>query len=298
MGGFAVRRLLPYATHRMVGPFIFFDHMGPAEFPPGQGVNVRPHPHIGLATVTYLFSGKILHRDSLGSFQHIEPGAINWMVAGRGIVHSERTPEELKATGYKMNGIQCWLALPNEHEEAEPQFFHHPSNTLPEFEINNVKFKLLLGDAYQKKSPVKVHSDIFYLQARMPKGSTLELPIDEKPGVVREGAIYIVTGQVQVEDKQVSQCTMVVGQKGKNLKVEALEDTHLMILGGAAVGPRFIWWNLVSSSEERLKEAKKMWKPGPRKDSQRFFPIPGDDQEFIPSPEDSKITPNPKGTIL
>lgn len=295
LGGFTVRRLLPYATHRMVGPFIFFDHMGPAEFKPGDGLNVRPHPHIGLATVTYLFDGKILHRDSLGSEQFIEPGAINWMTAGKGIVHSERTPEDLKKTGYKMNGIQCWVALPDSKETMEPNFSHHPKETLPEFSIGKARLKLLLGNAFGHQSPVPVHSDLFYLEAFVPAGASF----DFDPSEGRESAVYVVKGQLRVENESLGDCTMAVARKGQSLRLEAQMDSHLMLLGGVAVGPRYIWWNLVASTETQLENAKALWKKsGPHLDSPLFPPIPGDNQEYIPAPEEMPHVHTTKGTIL
>ncbi len=292
LGGFSVRRILPYATHRMVGPFIFFDHMGPATFPPGEGMEVRPHPHINLATVTYLFEGKIRHRDSLGSDQLIEAGAINWMTAGRGIVHSERTPDDLRRTGGKMNGIQCWVALPTEHEETNPSFHHHPARTLPEFEIEGVSLKLLLGQAYGHTSPVKVHSKLFYLDVRMPKGAHLILPHENQ-----EAAFYLVEGQVQTTES-IDALTMVVREPGQSLSLTALEDSRLMVLGGENIGSRHIYWNFVSSSEDRLNEVKADWALGPGHPGSRFPKIPGDDKEFIPLPPEPGRKPNPPGTAM
>ncbi|MEZ0391970.1 MAG: pirin family protein [Pseudobdellovibrionaceae bacterium] len=290
LGGFTVRRLLPYATHRMVGPFIFFDHMGPADLPSGKGMDVRPHPHIGLATVTYLFEGQIFHRDSLGSEQVIEPGAINWMTAGRGIVHSERSPANFRKTGGRVNGIQCWVALPTEFEETEPSFKHHPASTLPEFEIQNIHCKLLLGKAFGKQSPVRLHSDLFYLEVKMPKGSRFSWPEDP-----RETALYLVEGNVLIENQNIEPQSMVILKSGAGAEIQAQADSRMMILGGHPVGPRLIWWNLVSSSSEKLEEAKRDWILGPRSDSPRFQKIPGDDLEFIPAPEN---TPIPKGSIM
>jgi redox-sensitive bicupin YhaK (pirin superfamily) len=292
LGGFSVRRILPYATHRMVGPFIFFDHMGPAAFPPGEGMEVRPHPHIHLATVTYLFDGKIRHRDSLGSDQMIEPGAINWMTAGRGIVHSERTPEDLKRSGGKLNGIQCWVALPQEHEETNPSFHHHPSGTLPEFSADGVSFKLLLGNAFGHSSPVKVHSKLFYLDVRMPIGTSLVLPYQNQ-----EAAFYLVEGQVET-DAVVEALTMVVRDPGQYLKIQAHQESRLMILGGENIGNRHIYWNFVSSSEAKIEEAKNDWAQGPGAIGSRFPKIPGDDSEFIPLPAEAGRKPNPTGTAM
>lgn len=290
LGGFSVRRILPFAKHRMVGPFIFFDHMGPATFPPSQGMDVRPHPHIGLATVTYLFDGKIRHRDSLGSDQLIEPGAINWMTAGQGIVHSERTPDDLRKTGCKINGIQLWVALPVEHEDTAPSFIHHPKNTLPEFRMGEVEIKLLLGSILNHKSPVKIHSDLFYLEAIIPAGQKFELPSGG-----REAAAYVVDGKIKMDGHSIGCYSMAVGQKGSELLVEAIEDSKVMFLGGSSVGERHIFWNFVSSSKEKIEQAKKEWSQGPRLSSQRFQPIPSDHQEFIPLPEE-KV--NPPGTIM
>jgi redox-sensitive bicupin YhaK (pirin superfamily) len=281
LGGFSVRRVLPFVTQRMVGPFIFFDHMGPAEFAAGTGMSVRPHPHIHLATVTYLFEGKIHHRDSLGSDQLIEPGAINWMTAGRGIVHSERTPEELKRTGGRLNGIQCWVALPDEAEESAPSFVHHPSASLPEFTLDGVHLKLLLGAAFGKQSAVAVHSDLFYLDVSMPKGTRLVLPGDG-----RECAVYLVNGAVDVGGVELEPCSMAIAEVGEDLLVEARQASRLMVLGGKPIGKRFIYWNFVSSSEASIEEAKSDWSRGPGALNSRFSRVPGDDQEFIPLPEE------------
>lgn len=290
LGGFSVRRILPYATHRMVGPFIFFDHMGPAELPPGQGMDVRPHPHIGLATVTYLFEGKIHHQDSLGFKQDIEPGAINWMTAGRGIVHSERTPAPERKSGTRMNGIQCWVALPEEHEETEPSFVHHPAKTLPEFEIGNCKLKLLLGSLFDRTSPVKIHSELFYLEIQMPKAAELQIPIGD-----RESALYVVDGEISIDQQKLNSTTMAVMKRGEDLWIRASENSRLMLLGGKPVGERVIYWNFVASSKQKLENAKKEWLKGPGPQSRLFPAIPGDDKEFIPLP----IEPgNPKGTIM
>lgn len=291
LGGFSVRRILPYATHRMVGPFIFFDHIGPAEFPPGQGMEVRPHPHIHLATVTYLFSGKIHHRDSLGSDQLIEPGAINWMTAGQGIVHSERTPEDLKKNGGRLHGIQCWVALPKEHEKVAPSFKHHSSESLPEFSVEGVSCKLLLGKAFGKISPVAIHSDLFYVDVRMEAGQTLHWKNDP-----REAAVYIVDGQALVNGEEALACTMVVLKTGEDFTIKAQKPTQLLLLGGSSVGPRHIYWNFVASLPEDIEAAKSDWRKGPGK-TQRFGQIPGDDQDFIPLPPGTVRT-NPKGTPL
>jgi redox-sensitive bicupin YhaK (pirin superfamily) len=274
----------------MVGPFIFFDHMGPAEFKSGDGIDVRPHPHINLATVTYLFHGVIEHRDSLGSDQLIEPGAINWMTAGRGIVHSERTPAKARAMGSRLDGIQCWVALPEDQEEIAPSFTHHPSKSLPEFEMEGVKIKLLLGEMFGRKSPVELLSDLFYLEAKMKKGQELSFKPED-----RELAFYVVEGDIQIDEQHLSACSMGVGSPNETYLLKSTSDTHLMILGGKPVGHRFIYWNFVSSSEERMNEAKEDWRRGPGQKESRFAKIPGDDQEFIPLPEEPR---NPLGTIM
>jgi redox-sensitive bicupin YhaK (pirin superfamily) len=280
LGGFFVRRVLPYAHHRMVGPFIFFDHMGPADFTPGHGIDVRPHPHINLGTVTYLFEGRIQHRDSLGSNLAIEPGAINWMTAGRGIVHSERTPEPQRSAGGRLNGIQLWVALPDEHEETSPRFSHHPADSLPEFKVGDVSLKLLLGEAFGQKSPVPVLSRLFYMEAKMPAQSKLVLPADGQ-----ETAAYLVTGRVRIGADTIEPFSMAVAKSGADLTLFAEEDARIMLIGGAPVGPRFIEWNFVSSSKERIDEVKAEWRKGPNSQNPRFHPIPDDQHEFIPLPE-------------
>lgn len=288
LGGFHVRRVLPYATHRMVGPFIFFDHMGPALLAPGVGMDVRPHPHIGLATVTYLFEGIIHHRDSLGSDQVIVPGDINWMTAGRGIVHSERSPDEFRKSGGTIDGIQLWVALPLEHEDTEPTFCHHSKETLPEFKIGDVSIKLLLGKAFDRESPVKIHSPLFYFEVMMPAGSTLNYPAHGEAGV------YVVNGNLKVDDTEVSEHAMAVIKKCQQINLCALSDTRAVIIGGGPVGERFIFWNFIASTKERLEEAKSLWKNGPG--SSRFPEIPNDNSEYIPLPPE--LGPSPKPTPM
>ena len=287
LGGFHVRRILPYATHRMVGAYTFFDHMGPTVLQPNVGMDVRPHPHIGLATVTYLFDGVIRHRDSLGSDQLIKPGDINWMTAGKGIVHSERSPDDFRVTGGPFHGIQVWVALPIEHEETDPTFIHYPSSTLPEFEIENVKIKLLIGSALDHHSSVKTFSDLFYLDLKMPAGSQFEMP------AYGEAAAYVVEGHATVDDQEVPVYSMAVIKKCQQISIKAVEQSRLMIIGGSPVGERLMYWNLVASSKEKLENAKRNWVNGPG--NQQFGKIPGDDQEFIPLPAEPG---NPKGTIL
>ena len=275
VGGFDVRRVLPVARRRTVGPFIFFDHMGPVDFAPGQGIDVRPHPHIGLATVTYLFEGEIFHRDSLGVEQAIRPGAVNWMTAGRGIVHSERTAPDERARSGRLNGIQSWIALPLSHEETEPAFHHHPADSLPIIESEGVRMCLIAGAAYGKRSPVETPSEMFYLDARLSADAELILP-DE----FEERAIYLAEGQVQLGDgSEIAEGTMAVFHPSVEIGLRARGDARVMLLGGAPLdGPRHLWWNFVASTPERLEQAKADWKNG------RFDPVPGDD-EFIPLPE-------------
>jgi redox-sensitive bicupin YhaK (pirin superfamily) len=264
LDGFTVGRLLPFRRRQMVGPFIFFDHMGPAELVPGGGMDVRPHPHIGLATVTYLFEGEIVHRDSLGFTQPIRPGEINWMTAGRGIAHSERTAPELRATGSRLHGIQLWVALPKAFEEIEPTFDHYPADVIPETEIDGTPIRLLAGTGWGMVSPVQTYSPLVYAEARVSAGRSLALP-DEYP----ELSIFLVEGR-----------RLLVFDDGSRPHFEAAEDSHILILGGAPLeGPRHIWWNFVSSSKERIDQAKRDWKEG------RFAKIPGDDVEFVPLPE-------------
>lgn len=277
LGGFRVQRVLPYLSRRMVGPFIFFDHMGPSDIAPGHAMDVRPHPHINLATVTYLFEGVIEHRDSLGSDQLIEAGAINWMTAGRGIVHSERTPDHLRNQSFRMNGIQLWVALPAHEEEREPSFSHHPAATLPRFEVGGVHGKLLLGKAFGVESPVPVLSDMVYADVSIRAGQSLRLAADG-----RELALYVAEGQVEMLGEKADAFTMLV--VNGDLNFQALQDSRVMILGGQSLGPRLIEWNFVSSSPERMEEVKAEWAKGPRHESLRFKPIPGDDREFIPLP--------------
>lgn len=274
LGGLVVARVLPSARRRLVGPFIFFDHFGPAEFPAGQGIDVRPHPHIGIATVTYLFEGEIMHRDSLGHEQPIRPGAVNWMTAGSGIVHSERTGDKERARDARLHGIQSWIALPRAREEAEPNFFHHSAKSLPVTARDGVRMTLVAGTAYGQESPVAVFSPTFYLDVDMEPGSSATLPEEHE-----ERALYVVSGIVAVGSELLQSGEMAVFKPGGAVPFGAQASTRVMLLGGAAIeGERHIWWNFVSSSRERLERAKADWREG------RFDPVPGDD-EFIPLPE-------------
>jgi redox-sensitive bicupin YhaK (pirin superfamily) len=275
LGGFAVRRLLPAAARRLVGPFIFFDHGGPAELAPGSGLDVRPHPHIGLATVTYLFAGEIIHRDSLGSHQPIRPGDINWMTAGRGIAHSERTSPELRRAGSRIDLLQLWVALPLAHEEVEPSFDHHPAATLPGLEVAGARVRVLAGSAYGATSPVETLSPLFYVDVALPAGAELPVPAEHA-----ERAVYVVDGALECAAERAGPGRMLVFTPGVEVVLRATTASRLVLLGGAALdGPRHIWWNFVSSSQERIEQAKRDWKDG------RFARIPGDDDERIPLPE-------------
>lgn len=272
LGGFSVRRALPAPARAMVGPFIFFDHIGPASFGPGEGIQVRPHPHIGLSTLTYLFEGEIVHRDSLGFVQPIRPGAVNLMTAGRGIVHSERSPESNDA-GRRLHGIQCWMALPDADEECEPAFVHHAATELPEFMVNQTRLRLIVGEAYGHRSPVAVHSAMLYLEARLPAGAVLTLPATHP-----ELAFYVVSGAIQADQHLCTDGVMAVTRDPTGATIRAERDTHLILIGGDPVGERHIWWNFVSSSESRIEQAKDDWR------NDRYDAIPGE-TEFIPLPE-------------
>ena len=275
LGGFTVRRALPFARRRMIGPFVFFDHMGPVEFAPGGGVNVRPHPHIGLATVTYLFDGSIVHRDSLGSVQTIVPGDVNWMTAGRGIVHSERTDPEVRRRGSRLHGIQAWIALPTSEEETAPDFTHHPASALPRVVRDGAQLRVIAGEAYGVRAPVAVRSPMFYVDAQLAAGAALDAP-----GRHAQRAVYVVVGEVECDGRVFGEGAMVVLRPELPAQIRARSDARVMLLGGAALdGDRHIVWNFVGSSPERIERAKADWKAG------RFDKVPGDDVEFIPLPE-------------
>jgi redox-sensitive bicupin YhaK (pirin superfamily) len=276
LGGFSVRRLLPASGKQTIGPFIFFDHMGPAAFALGQGVDVRPHPHIGLATVTYLFEGEFVHRDSLGTVQVISPGDVNWMVAGRGIVHSERTPPgaRLQAQGSRVHGIQTWVALPKSGEDVEPSFVHHPASHLPEIRYAGCVLRLIAGEGWGERSPVAVSSPTMYADADLSSGAALELPVE-----VAERGVYVAQGEIDVDGHRYGVGEVVEFATGAAAVISAMGDSRVMAFGGAPLdGPRYIWWNFVSSSRERLDQAKRDWR------DERFGPVPGD-PERIPLPE-------------
>jgi hypothetical protein len=274
LGGFSVRRALPQAQRQMVGPFIFFDQMGPVQFEAGQGIDVRPHPHIGLATVTYLFDGRVMHRDSEGNALEITPGEMNLMTAGSGIAHSERTPPEARATGIGMYGIQSWIALPLAHEETAPSFQHFSAATLPVVADRGVWARVIAGSAFGQTSPVNTLSDWMYAEVRLDAGASAPLDPDQE-----ERAIYLVDGEIQIAGETFEGPRLLVFRPGDRITVTATRDTRLMFLGGAALeGPRYIWWNFVSSSRDRIEAAKADWKSG------QFKPVPGE-TEFIPLPD-------------
>lgn len=274
LGGFKVRRVLPYAKRRMVGPWIFFDHMGPAVFDPGEGINVRPHPHINLATVTYLFEGHILHRDSLGTRSVISPGDINLMVAGRGIVHSEREEEAAMQAKRSLDGLQLWLALPEADEEIAPAFYHYKAEQIPTVSDSGVSIRVMMGSAFGVTSPVKTYADTLYAEVKLKSGRVLDIP-----AVAEERAVYVCDGELGIGELRVPPYTMIVLPQEQTVKVQAREDAHFVIIGGERLNERHIYWNFVSSRPERIDQAKEDW------NAQRFPKVPGDDQEFIPLPE-------------
>ncbi|WGL15788.1 pirin family protein [Microbulbifer bruguierae] len=272
LGGFSVRRVLPTRERKMVGPWIFFDHMGPADFAAGKGIDVRPHPHIGIATVTYLFEGEILHRDSLGSLQGIRPGDINLMLAGSGIVHSERETEQLRNSDHRLHGLQLWLALPHEDEELAPAFYHYPANEIPTIEIAGVPLRVMMGSAYGCTSPVRTFAETLYVEAQLQPGQRLTLP--DAP----ERAIYVASGALRARDTQIPQYALAIFRRDQPVEVVAEEASRIAIIGGEPLGQRFIDWNFVSSRKERINQAIDDWQSG------RFDPVPGDSEEYIPYP--------------
>jgi redox-sensitive bicupin YhaK (pirin superfamily) len=274
LGGFTVQRLLPAFPTKMIGPFIFFDHFGPIAFAPGEGADVRPHPHIGLATVTYLFEGEMIHRDSLGSVQTIEPGAVNWMTAGRGIVHSERTPPETRVRAHRMHGVQTWVALPKDREMAEPLFSHQPTATLPEIVRPGVTMRLLAGTAFGERAPTPIFSPMFYLAVEMEPGAAIELPPEHE-----QRGVYVVDREVLVAGEALPAQHCAVLAKDATVRLEATTGARVMVFGGAGMdGDHKIWWNFVASSRALIDAASERWR------EQRFPPIPGE-TDFIPLPE-------------
>jgi hypothetical protein len=274
IGGFEVRRALPSRKRRMVGPFIFFDQMGPADFDPGKGLDVRPHPHIGLSTVTYLFEGELMHRDSLGTQMTIRPGEINWMTAGQGIAHSERTPEDARPVKAPLSGMQAWVALPEKLEETAPGFAHHGSEDLPIIENTGVRARLLVGAFAGQQSSVQSASETLYVELHLAAGARLPIPPD-----VPERALYLCSGNLMVDGARHQAGQLLVLKEGVTVMLQAQTPCHLMLLGGEPMdGPRYIWWNFVSSSKERIEQAKADWQAG------RFAAVP-DESEWIPLPD-------------
>ena len=274
LGGFTVRRLLPHAQCRSVGPFVFFDHIGPAELGATTAVDVRPHPHIGLATVTYLWEGAMVHRDSLGNTLEIQPGDVNWMTAGSGIVHSERTPDRLRGVAHPFHGLQTWVALPRALEDAAPAFTHVPGARLPRFEIGMASVIVAAGHAFGREAPTPTHSDTLYAAVELPAGASLSVPADHE-----ERAVYAVEGDVDVDGVAVPEANMAVVTTPGPFVVHARTAAKLMLVGGARLdGERFIWWNFVASSRERIEAAKATWQ------AQQFGQVPGE-TEFIPLPD-------------
>ena len=286
LGGFSVRRVLPALTHRAVGPFVFFDHLGPAVLDAGEGVQVRPHPHIGLATVTFLFEGELMHRDSLGSVQAIRPGDVNWMTSGRGIVHSERSLKETLHEPQAIHAIQSWFALPREHENGDPSFAHHPASTLPSIDRSGVKLTIIAGHGFGERSPVAVLAPTLYIAAHFDAGSTLTLPSEHE-----QRALYLVSGDVTADGIRIPLHAMAVFETGRDVIIEARTSSIAMLLGGAKLdAPRALDWNFVASSREAIEDARDAWQRYP---SERFPQVPGE-TEFIPLPG----APHPPSTPL
>jgi redox-sensitive bicupin YhaK (pirin superfamily) len=275
LGGFQVHRALPSARSRMVGPFIFFDHFGPAVFKAGDGMDVRPHPHIGLATVTYLFDGEIVHRDSLGSAMPIRLGAVNWMTAGRGIVHSERTAADHRDGGEPLHGLQLWVALPVKDEETAPAFAHTAAAAIPELREDGLTLRVIAGTIHGLCSPVVTSWETLFAQAQLKASTTLPLGAEHE-----ERALYVISGEIEIAGDRHGPEQLLVLKPGDRIDVKAASDAHVVVVGGAAMdGPRHIWWNFVSSQKERIETAKADWQAG------RFDLVPGDTREFIPLPE-------------
>ena len=282
LGGFEVRRALPAPKRQMVGPFIFFDQMGPAEFLPTKGLDVRPHPHIGLATISYLYRGRMHHRDSLGTDNWVEPGDVNWMVAGHGITHSERIDDVTRREPMPFFGIQTWVALPKDHEDKAPDFIHAPNKSLPFLEAEGKEVRVILGEAWGARAPVETASEMFYADAVLAPGAKLPLPDNHE-----DRGAYVVEGAVEIAGQSFEAGQMMVFRPGDQISITAkAQGARLMLLGGATLeGPRYIWWNFVASSRERIEEAKHAWSRGDWADNPRFQLPSGDDQEFIPLPE-------------
>lgn len=273
LGGLSVRRALPSREQQMVGPWIYLDHMEPAGFDAGEGINVPPHPHIGLCTMTYLFTGEVLHRDSLGSLQSIRPGDVNLMVAGRGIVHSEREPDEVHSLPHKLHGLQLWLALPREQEEIPPEFHHYPAGQIPELERDGAMLRVIMGRAYGAGSPVKTFAQSLFVEARMQAGQAIALPDAE------ERAVYVVSGRLRAGGMEIPPLAMAIFREGAGVELAAIEESHIVILGGERFDRRCILWNFVSSRPERIDQAVEEWRAG------RYPRVHGDEEAYIPFPE-------------
>jgi redox-sensitive bicupin YhaK (pirin superfamily) len=300
LGGFEVGRILPFHSRRMIGPFIFLDHMGPAEFAPGsEAVNVRPHPHIGLSTLTYLFEGEIMHHDNTGVTQAIRPGEVNWMTAGRGIVHSERTDPLKKSQGGAMHGMQAWVALPLEAEETDPAFHHLGEDGQPSYEQGGLFARLVAGEAYGAKAAAPVSSPLFYVHWELAEGVRTTPPPGKGAGGYSERALYVVKGTIEVGDRTFHDGQMIVLEPDAEPTVKALTPATVMVLGGEPVGPRLIWWNFVASSQARLDAAKADWKAGrmalPRDDDHEFIPLP--DVPSTPEPPPAPVRPSPTDPV-
>ncbi len=280
IGAFEVRRALPSQRRQMVGPFIFFDQMGPAEFITDQGMDVRPHPHIGLATVTYLYEGGVVHRDSLGTEMEIQPGAVNWMIAGLGITHSERTAPERRRAGERLFGIQTWVALPEQSEETAPGFEHVEKEQLPFLDAEGKQVRLILGALYGQRAPVKTFSEMFYADAVLAEGARIPLPADHE-----DRGIYITQGEVEIAGERFEAGRMMVFRPGDEITITACQPSRLMMLGGETLsGPRYIWWNFVASSRDRIEAAKVAWAAGDWAHG-RFQLPPSDKDDYVPLPE-------------
>lgn len=277
--GFIIRRVLPSSHQRAVGPFVFMDHMGPITLPADEAMDVRPHPHIGLATVTYLWEGRVEHKDALGNTQIVEPGAVNWMTAGRGIVHSERTAAEDRGKPQTMHGLQLWVALPLDQEQGEPGFEHTDASALPSLDLEGVSGRVVAGHAYGKRSPVTVSSELFYVDAQVPAGKKLKVPDEHE-----QRAAYVIEGAMHAGDEALVAGELVVFEPGAKVELSADTDAHVVLLGGAPLdAPRYIWWNYIASSEALLEQARQAWR------EQRYPTVAGD-PEFIPLPEDKRTT--------
>jgi len=268
-----VSRLIPVVGHKNIGPFVFFDHFGPVEFAPGEGMDVGPHPHIGLSTVTYLLQGEILHRDSLGVVQTIKPGEINLMVSGKGIVHSERTASGIRETGQRLHGLQLWLALPREGEDCDPAFYHYDATEIPSLSAKGCQLKLLIGEAYDLRSPVFTHCPTLYLECHLEAGANLSLP-----GDVDEIGVFMISGQIKVGDDTINQHQLAILDSSQLESLSASKRSHFVVIGGEPQGRRHIYWNFVSTSRNKIEQAKSDWRQG------RFTPVPGE-TGFIPLPD-------------